>query len=58
MTTKRRTRKYAVQTKSLMRSPIITTLFIAANSVSDEIAFTTYNGQSWESIARQGIGEN
>lgn len=41
--------------------------FIAANPVSDEIAFATYNkdiyfsvdnGQSWEQIAQQGVGES
>lgn len=40
--------------------------FIAANPVSDEIAFATFNkdiyrsadnGQSWQPIARQGVGE-
>jgi len=41
--------------------------FIAANPVSDEVAFATFNkdiylsadnGQSWEPIARQGVGES
>lgn len=41
--------------------------FIAANPVSDEIAFATFNkdiylsadnGQSWQPIARQGVGES